>query len=197
MTLDIPNPPDELKLGDASKASAWIRKTLKGLGYSARDVSVRTSKYSLGSSIRIEIKTARTPRALVEAVAGKLERVSRCSMSGEILSGGNRFVFVDYGAELLRRVREAVSADLAKLSPGEVIAYRTADDGIEARRMGEGRTAFSVAELGIEAGSVYAIDTAANVIAYWVLTANALDALDRPQAPAPTFDSAGQGLLAF
>lgn len=78
----------------ATKA-AEIRKALKAIGYTSKHVSVRSESYSMGSSINIKIKRDGVNRAEVERIANTGSRVHYCESSGEILSGGNRFVFVD------------------------------------------------------------------------------------------------------
>ena len=71
--------------------AAEIRKELKAIGITSRQVSVRSD-----SSVNISIKDLAISIEKVKEIAMKYESVSRCHMSGEILSGGNTFVFVDY-----------------------------------------------------------------------------------------------------
>lgn len=80
--------------------SAHIRAALKAKGWSSRDVSVKSEYYSMGSSIRVVIKNPTVPSAVVESIANEHESIDR-DQWGEILSGGNRFVFVNYSAEAL------------------------------------------------------------------------------------------------
>ena len=101
--------------------AAEIRKTLKAkYGWTSRDVSVVSDLYSMGSSIRVKIKNPAVPKSAVAAIADTHESVRRCAYSGEILSGGNRFVFVEYADEALAVFRAtwlpAVEAAAAKLS---------------------------------------------------------------------------------
>jgi len=65
-----------------------IRAAVPALGH--RDLSV---KY--GGSYRVAVKKV-VPLSQVKAVAEQYESYSRCEHSGEILSGGNTFVFVEY-----------------------------------------------------------------------------------------------------
>lgn len=76
--------------------AAAIRKALKAKGWSSRKVSVRADYYSMGSSINVSIKDPDVPLDAVKKIAEGHESISRCEMSGEILSGGNRFVHVAY-----------------------------------------------------------------------------------------------------
>lgn len=61
-------------------------------GCKARDISVRTSSYS----ITVKIKNPFINIKDVEKVVNKYESISYDEYSGEILCGGNTFVFVSY-----------------------------------------------------------------------------------------------------
>ena len=80
-------------------AAKEIRKRLKARGWTARDVSVRCSSYSMGSSITVTIKNPDISLPLVERLAAPAESISRCEMTGDILSGGNRFLHVGRSEE--------------------------------------------------------------------------------------------------
>lgn len=82
-----------------TERSAAIRAALKQRGISSRDVSIRSDYYAGGSSIRIKVKNPNVSTKLVEEIANAHESIRRCEMTGEILSGGNRFVFVEYAHE--------------------------------------------------------------------------------------------------
>lgn len=101
-------------MSSTTDAAAAIRSELKTLGITSRQVSVRTDSYSLGSSIDIRIKDASVPLSVVREVAERFEEVRRCEVTGEILSGGNRFVDVAYTSEVL----DAVGAPLVALLAG-------------------------------------------------------------------------------
>lgn len=87
-----------------------IREALKAKGIKARQVSVTCDLYSMGSTIRVRIKDAAVKKAIVEEIANVHERIDRDHMSGEILSGANRFVDVEY-------TDEAMAAKVAELQP--------------------------------------------------------------------------------
>ncbi len=101
-----------------AEATKMIRTELKAQGISNRKVSVRADDYSMGSSINIEIKDASIPMSVVRAAAEKHERIDRCSITGDILSGGNRYLHISYspeasaerGAPYLADVRAAMEA---------------------------------------------------------------------------------------
>ena len=86
-----------VSVAEASKA---IRQELKRKhGWTSRDISVRSESYSMGSSIHINVKRSTIPLEPVEAIANQAQDISRCSITGDILSGGNRFVTVRYTSE--------------------------------------------------------------------------------------------------
>lgn len=83
-------------------AAKQIRGALKSeLGLTQRDVSVRAQSYSMGSSIKVRLRSNKATLAQVEAIANKHQDVHYDEASGEILSGGNRFVSVEYDSYFL------------------------------------------------------------------------------------------------
>ena len=104
---------------NATEYAAQIRSTLKKAhGWSSRQVSVRSEYFSMGSSIDVIVKDPAIPLPVVKAVAEQAESIRRCEVSGEILSGGNRYVSVRYsheaqqtiGARYIEAVQKAVEA---------------------------------------------------------------------------------------
>ena len=85
--------------------AASIRAALKAKGWSTRKVSVRSHYYSMGSSIYVTVKDPDIPLSAVEAIAEPHEHIDRCAYSGEILSGGNRYVSVDYSHDAADAIR--------------------------------------------------------------------------------------------
>lgn len=79
--------------------AAAIRAAYKAKGWTARDISVRIDTYSMGSSIDVRVKNPDVNFAEAESIAKGAERISRCEISGEILSGCNRYVSVSYSHE--------------------------------------------------------------------------------------------------
>jgi len=60
------------------------------------DVKRSDIRCRVDSSYRITLMSYSVSKEAVERVLEPLKSVSRCESSGEILSGGNTFVFVDY-----------------------------------------------------------------------------------------------------
>lgn len=113
-----------------TQRSAAIRAALKARGISSKDVSIRTDYYSGGSSIRIRVKNPNVSAAMVESIANEHENIHR-DQFGDILSGGNRFVFVDYAPEAVEHFaslyREAVDRACQALDAAGPNALITVD----------------------------------------------------------------------
>ena len=120
---------------DTAAAAKLLRaELLRRHGWTGRDVSVRTDRFSMGSAIRITINRLNIPAAAVKAVAEPFERVRCCEVTGEILSGGNRYVSVTYAHEALDRAAAVVAGALTGL---DRLRVRGSDVVIE--RTGESR----------------------------------------------------------
>src|SRR5690606_1470110 len=85
-----------------------IRKELKEVFPNVK-FSVRSSNYSMGSSIYISWTDLPSVEA-VEAVTNKYANVRRCEITGEILSGGN--MYVSTSQELSKEFRELLESQL-------------------------------------------------------------------------------------
>ena len=85
-----------------TKAAAEIRSSLKKvLGYTNRQVSVKARD----CAVWVKAKVAGLDLQKIYDIAIKYKSVDYCEITGEILSGGNTFVFVD--DENGRSVRKA------------------------------------------------------------------------------------------
>lgn len=99
----------------SARAAADIRAALAKAGFGRAEVSVRSSSGSTSSSVRVSIRKARVPLERVEKIADQFEKVDRDQATGEILCGGNTYVFVDYQS--------------GALAAEEAIAQRQLDEG--------------------------------------------------------------------
>ena len=78
-----------------------IRKALKEeLGLNARKVGVRTSLGTTTEAIYVTVKVP-IPLEDVEKCCQRFEEYERDEMTGEILAGGNTFVFIGYAEGVL------------------------------------------------------------------------------------------------
>jgi len=110
----------------ARDAAAEIRKQLKAHGWAGRQVSVRCG----GSSVTVTIKDPRVPMSVVEPIARSCERISRCEMTGEILSGGNIYISVSYDYDVVK-AKAAEVEPLLSDEPGVPVQI----EGIEVWRV--------------------------------------------------------------
>ena len=105
--------------------AAAIRAEYKKRGWTARDISVRIDLYSMGSSIDVRIKNPRVSFDIAKKIAEGHESISRCEYSGEILSGGNRYVHVSYSHEAAEAIKGLyagvlnAAADQLKADPSD------------------------------------------------------------------------------
>lgn len=73
-----------------------IRATLKTAGYAPRDISVRVRDCGYSTSASVTIKNPEIRLESVERLLSKFESIDRDYATGEILAGGNCYLFVDY-----------------------------------------------------------------------------------------------------
>jgi len=85
-----------------------LRADLKANGHNARRVSVRYN-----GSLYLTIRQRGLSSDAAESIANKFESVSRCEASGEILSGGNTFVFTNYADKLVDEVAAEIEEEVA------------------------------------------------------------------------------------
>lgn len=116
-----------------SEKSKLIRKELKEkLGFSSREVSVKTHSYSMGSSINVTLKSVESirKRPEIEAISNKQEKIHRCEVTQEIMSGGNTYVDISIDYDLKNSIvaaeKEEVSkiAEKSKKDPNQMYKYK-------------------------------------------------------------------------
>ena len=78
-----------------TKGQELKKEIVKTLGISPKKISVRYD-----GAYRIALKCWDIPKEEVQKVAQSKEKISRCEATGDILSGGNTFVFVEYDYRL-------------------------------------------------------------------------------------------------
>lgn len=105
-----------------AKPADAIRAALKARGISRRQVSVVHDHYSMGSSIRVRIRDAAVRLSVVKEIANAHERVDYDRATGEILSGGNRFVDVAYDEAALAPLTAELLPALQALRPDGTVA---------------------------------------------------------------------------
>lgn len=117
----------------AREIGASIRAEFKAKRWNSRAVSVRVDLYSMGSTVYVTVRKADVPLSTVREIAMKHESVRR-DHTGEILSGGNTFVRVDYAEGVV----DTVAADIvAKLETAEGTETVELGRGWQAWRLNE------------------------------------------------------------
>lgn len=76
-----------------------IRTDLKAIGYSAAKVSVRRRPGGIERSIHITIRDASVDHVKVAEIGDGYESIRRCEASGDILGGGNTYVWIHWSDE--------------------------------------------------------------------------------------------------
>lgn len=95
---------------DAVQHAKEIRAALKAAKITARQVSVVSDTYSMGSSVRVCIRDLAVSYAVVKAAADGHEKVRR-DEQGEILGGGNMFVDVRVDSDAVNAIADALVPD--------------------------------------------------------------------------------------
>lgn len=91
-----------------------IRAALKTAGFNSRQISVKNDSYSMGSTVHVTIKSAEIAKDKIEEICKGFEKVDRCRETGEILSGGNSFVDVEYAHGILSSYAAVINLQVAQ-----------------------------------------------------------------------------------
>ena len=84
-----------------------IRNNLKKeMGLNSRKVSVKSAYCGYSTKIDVVIKDLSIDIKKVEKIANEFYSVDRCERTGEILQGGNTYIFCKYDWELEQAERE-------------------------------------------------------------------------------------------
>ena len=108
-----------------------LRAKLKAAGFNSRRVTVKHDHFSMGSSLDVTIRDPDADFQAIKKIASEFEHIDRCPYSGEILSGGNRYLHVTWGADATETRRDRVrSAVLTAIEKGKAMDLK-ADQSIE------------------------------------------------------------------
>lgn len=105
-TMSDPTPTPYVHI-TTEEAAQQLRQRLKAAGYNSRRVSVRKSYSSMGSSISVTIHDPAISLHAVKELAEPAECIDRCSITGEILSGGNRYLDVQHSKQAREQLEQA------------------------------------------------------------------------------------------
>ena len=95
--------------------SGAIRNILKKAGYKLRDFSIRSRDCGYSDETRIHVKNLSIKTKEIENLVKGFEEVERDEYSGEILSGGNTYIFVDYDYDTLYNEGERLKGEIAEI----------------------------------------------------------------------------------
>ena len=90
-----------------AERSKAIRERIKNeLGYTSKQVSVRSSNCGYSDETRITVKDLSCDFEAIQKIAMSFEKVDYDQYNGEILSGGNTYIFVAYDWGILHQAEE-------------------------------------------------------------------------------------------
>lgn len=78
----------------STETKAEIVKILKGMGLNSRQVSVRIKRGGYEAVVYVQVRDAAADFEAIEKACESFESVGRDEATGEILAGGNTFVWV-------------------------------------------------------------------------------------------------------
>lgn len=87
--------------------SKEIRELLKKEGYKRTDISVRNVRCTMDTIVDVTIKNPYINRKRVDDLLKHFRDIDRDERTGEILSGGNTFVSVEWEYGIFNEVRQA------------------------------------------------------------------------------------------
>ena len=77
-----------------------VKDDLKKAGYNTREVSVREQDCGYSRALTITVRDASVSLKNIQEIASRHESIDRCERTGEILSGGNRYIDVELKEEI-------------------------------------------------------------------------------------------------
>ena len=109
-------------LNEGNDEAKLIRGILKKeFGLSSRDVSVKTDKAGFSTSVTVSIKTSKALGFLskIKNLAKDHKKVDHDQATGEILGGGNTFIFTEIDYKFEVQLKDMVDAEFKKQTKGE------------------------------------------------------------------------------
>jgi hypothetical protein len=98
------------------------KKLLKEAGINTKSIRAKADY----SSLNVWIKDPTIDAEAVEKVLNKFESIRRCEATGEILSGGNYFVFVQYDSEADEKAYQIFKDHVLNIKVGGCGNWQTA-----------------------------------------------------------------------
>lgn len=95
--------------------NASIKNELKLAGYNLKDFSVSVKDCGYSTSIKVTVKNPYVNRKDVESLLLNHQDIDKDSVTGEILEGGNTYLFVEYQYGLFEQVSLEWSSKASEL----------------------------------------------------------------------------------
>lgn len=131
-----------------------IRAALKKIGLSSRQVSVRCESAGYSDAINITINDIGVDIADVNKIAAPFDAIDRDQRTGEILAGGNTYIFTQYAYTVLEGAKKAVLPLSQRIFAGkEKLDNLTICDGVafaKKRYAGQVHSADDVADVIVQ-----------------------------------------------
>lgn len=111
-------------VNEGTDVAKVIRDLLKKeLNLTSRDVSVKASSGGTSSSVRVSIKSekALVLKSKIENIAKSKESVDRDDSTGEILAGGNTFIFTEIDWDFNNSMTTKIQDEVIKKANGELM----------------------------------------------------------------------------
>lgn len=86
--------------------SKEIKKSLKEAGIDTRFISVTHKWCGYSESYRVEICSTDIDKDMVKRICNRFKEIDRDEITGEILEGGNTYIWVDYCWEIRKKLYE-------------------------------------------------------------------------------------------
>ena len=120
------------KISSSKEIAKIMRNLFKKLGYGTKDLSIVMSRGGYESSIRIKIKTykASLDKDFIKNVADRFKHIDYDERSGEILAGGNLFIFVDIDSSVEDQLRQELKPIANEIEAKIDKANKDDNDGV-------------------------------------------------------------------
>ena len=105
-----------MKYQSIKEKAAEVRKQLKEIGITSKQVSVKSGYCGYDDNLNITIKDLSVNEQTVKDIAEQFEEYERDERSGEILEGGNTYIFIDYDYDARRAAASEMMEQAQKIA---------------------------------------------------------------------------------
>ena len=131
--MELPKFNDFLKEAKTEEAEIIRNALKKELGLTSKDVSVKTKSGGYSTAVDVTIKTLKAlyVKTKIEEIGDNLKSVDYDERTGEILAGGNTFIFTKVDYKLDEEISKLIQDEFEKQTKGnwdknkQVILFKT------------------------------------------------------------------------